>query len=67
MYWNYDNVIMSFFMEWMGMGIMIVVMCIIWGTSSGIYIYIYICSEKTIIWSPADFVSLPTDKEIINL
>ncbi len=24
------------------MGIMIVVMCIIWGTSSGIYIYVYI-------------------------
>ncbi len=38
----------------------------------GVYIYIYICiymctvGEK-IIWSPADFVRLPTDKEMISL
>ncbi len=27
----------------------------------------YYTVRKTIIWSPADFVRLPTDKEIISL
>ncbi len=29
--------------------------------------YIYIHSGKKIIWSPADFVRLPTEKEMISL
>ncbi len=32
-----------------------------------IYIYISIYSGENIIWSPDDFVSFPTDKEIISL
>ncbi len=31
-----------------------------------LYIYIYTVGEK-IIWSPADFVRLPIDKEMISL
>ncbi len=31
------------------------------------YIYISIYSGENIIWSPDDFVSFPTDKEIISL
>ncbi len=40
-----------------------------WHTYIYIYIYIYIYkySGGKIIWSPADFVRLPTDKEMISL
>ncbi len=31
------------------------------------YLFIYVNSGKKNIWSPADFVRLPTDKEIISL